>query len=162
MSLTVIVLIIILLIFGLLIISTHNRPKYDERQTLIRNKSFKLAFSTTVAIDVIFFLLINYLNIKIPANFLLIAPFMIGMIVSTIYSLVKGAYVAINEKHLKSDGIISLITGLLNALTSISGLTNDPSNWSPNVLLLLMSLYFIIIGVAELYLDHANRSNRAD
>lgn len=70
-----------------LLFAAKRRNKYDERQTLIRNRGYKYAFITVVVCNLLLLMLVESFSLKITPAFLLLLPIVLGMYVAAGYSI---------------------------------------------------------------------------
>ena len=92
------------------------KPKFDERQELIRGRGYKYAF----------FCLLAYLVVYGAAGYLVMEPvagaflgIMVGVAVYAGYTIWNDAYFAMNEKRRMYIGLFAVIT-VINAVAGIS------------------------------------------
>ena len=94
------------------------KPKFDERQELVRGRGYKYAF----------FCLLAYLVVYGAAGYLVMEPvagaflgIMVGVAVYAGYTIWNDAYFAMNEKRRMYIGLFAVIT-VINAVAGISNI----------------------------------------
>lgn len=88
------------------------KPKYDERQELLRGRGYKIAFFVTLVYLVIYGLLLQKVFAPLPGAFLGIV---LGVTVYASYTIWKDAYFALNEKR-RGYMLLFAVIALINIL----------------------------------------------
>lgn len=134
-----------------LLFAAKRRNKYDERQTLIRNRGCKYAFITVVVCNLVLLMVVESFNLKIASAFLLLLPIVLGMYVAAGYSIYQGTSIALNAKNIRINAAVFIVIGILESVDGIRGFIALQADWEDNTLYLLLGLFLVLVGLGYLY-----------
>ncbi|WP_297819738.1 hypothetical protein [uncultured Lactobacillus sp.] len=133
------------------------KVKYDERQEMIRNRSYKYGWYTVNLFLLAYVFVNNNFNAKLDTNIIL-AIVIFGALVVTFYQILKSAYFGIGKKYPAIFGWLMLIVGLMNAVVVIQQFRLSHDLEIGNMACSTMLVVFLVVdGLAIIYRQYHDR-----
>ncbi|MCH3905164.1 MAG: hypothetical protein LKF01_02355 [Lactobacillus sp.] len=151
------ILLTCLLAMGAAIYYASKKRKFDERQEMIRLRSYKYGFSTMAILAVIILFLSEF--IKIPIALAIIIPLVASLWVMCIYDILHSAYFGFNEKNTKVTNWLTIVWGLWIILDPITE-GQAILSWE-GIATLVVGLFLISISILSLYQLHREHKEDA-
>ena len=137
--------------------------EYDERQQVIRGKSYTIAFYTTIILETIY-LFISEFNIKLPAenNLIQFVILMTGLIVAVYIQVWNDAYFSLKENPRRWFGVMLAAT-ILNIISFIrlshdEGIFHD-GHLDFSCITIILAIYIIILMILLWIKSVKNKKN---
>lgn len=113
---------IIVILYRLFVVKKKCANEYDERQIIARGKAYKASFFTMLIGSTLVALFGSYIKTVIGIPTQIVCVLAIGIMVYAIYSIVKDAYIGLNESAVRFM-IIGFLLGIVNIIGGIRFLT---------------------------------------
>lgn len=136
-----------------------SKEHYDERQLIVRGNAFKLSCWSTIGLNMIYGLFFYGMTKNVVApQLIVIAIAMIGIVIYSVYCIIKDAYVQVGA-NIKSFIIIDILVVACNAFSAFvnrgQGISYDgfATSFSLNVLLTITFAIVLIALIGKSAID---------
>ena len=160
-------IVICVILFKVLNKDKNVKTKYDERQEMIRNKSYKYAFYTVVFYEALMLCLSigGFPAIPVPQYVFHMLGVFLGLGVVIVYSILKEAYWGQNN-NVKSYVIVMIACFVINILPLVgtlrSGVEFVDGYWDFPYLNLMCSVLLLVVGITGAIKHFADAKSEAE